>query len=222
MSQEINLLGPQLRRRRGGASSAAVLGPALLAATAIGVGVALFLRHQGGELREQHARNEGAIAQAQEEQRKLSQEVAQLKKDPALDAELSALEKRLVGLQLDLAALSNGAIGDTRGFADFMRALAQQSMDGVWLTGFSVGAAGRDVSISGRALRAELVPVYLRRLGQDPYFAGRTFAALDLTQPRVEPGAGAAAGGAVAFSLMSRPERGPSAGDGPGAGVRAR
>lgn len=208
MSQEINLLGPQFRRTRRSAISAVVLGPVLLLLVALGVGAGLVVRQQEKELAVRHADNDVLIQRAQDEQRKLAHAVSQIKKDPALEAELTGLEKRLLAVQLDLAALDNGAIGETRGFSDFMRALAHQGVEGVWLTSFNVGAAGKDISISGRALRAELVPAYLKRLGQDPYFAGRSFASLDVAQPRTDARAdGARTNTVLAFNLMSRREQ---------------
>lgn len=212
MTQEINLLGPQFRRSRRSVISAAVLGPALLLLVALGLAAGFVVRQQARELTVRHADNDGLIQRAQDEQRKLAQAVSQIRSDPGLEAELAGLEKRLLAVQVDLAALDNGAIGDTRGFSDFMRALAHQGIEGVWLTGFNVGAAGKEISISGRALRAELVPVYLKRLGQDPYFAGRSFAALDVAQPRNEARAeGARTNTALAFNLMSRREQAASA-----------
>lgn len=208
MSQEINLLGPQFRRTRRSALSAVVLGPVLLVLVALGLGAGLVVRQQATQLAARHADNEALIERAQDEQRKLAQAVSQIKKDPALEAELEGLEKRRLAVELDLAALDNGALGETRGFSDFMRALAYQGIEGVWLTGFSVGAAGRDISISGRALRAELVPAYLKRLGQDPYFSGRSFAALDVAQPRADVRAeGVRTSTVLAFNLTSRREQ---------------
>lgn len=212
MTQEINLLGPHLRRRRTSASSAIVLGPVLLLAVVIGLGLGVYFKHQVRDLRARHALAEEDIRKSQEEQRKLAQDVAQIKKDPALEAEAVQLEKRLLAVQLDLAALNDGAIGDTRGFSDFMRALAHQGVDGVWVTGFNVGAAGKDIAISGRALRAELVPAYLKRLGQDPYFSGRTFASLDVAQPPSQPRVDAVSDIGLVFRLLSRRELGSSSG----------
>lgn len=204
MSQEINLLGTQIRRQRRAMNSAVVLGPVLLVAVVAGLGAGMFLKHQARVLREQHAANEDVVKREQDRQRKLAQEVAQLKKDPALEAEAVQIERRLQAIRLDVGALKDGVIGDTRGISDFMHALARQAMDGVWLTGFSVSAAGQNISITGRALRAELVPAYLKRLGQDPYFSGRTFAGLDIMPARGDARAESQGSSALAFNLMSR------------------
>jgi len=206
VTQEINLLGPQFRPRRRTLNSAAYLGPLLIVFAIAGFGFAMFQKHQANTLRKQLAAAEDGLQREQDAQRKLAQEVAQIKKDPALEAEVLQIERRLMAVRLDMSALKEGAIGETRGFSDFMRALAQQSIDGVWLTGFSVGAAGDEISISGRALRAELVPAYLKRLGQDPFFSGRSFAALDIAQSRQDARAEQSGAASLAFSLMSRRE----------------
>lgn len=206
MRQEINLLGTGPRRERRSLNSAVVLGPVLLVALAAGVAGGFFAKYEARTLRGLHAANVQHLQREQDEQRKLAQELAAVKKDPALVAEAAELERRLAAVRLDVEALRDGVIGDTKGFSDFMKALALRGVDGIWLTGFSVGAAGEEIAISGRALRADLVPAYLKRLGQDPYFSGRSFAGLDLAQAR---GDGPAAS-ALAFSLTSKRERAPA------------
>lgn len=215
MTQEINLLGARLRAQRRSLDSAAVLGPVLIVAAAAGLGAGVVLEQRTQSLREQHAANEERLQREQDQQRKLASEISQHTKNPALEAEAARIERRLAAVRQDLGALKDGAGGDVRGISEFMRALAHQGIDGVWVTGFSVGGAGDDISITGRALRADLVPSYLKRLGQDPYFAGRSFAALDIMPARHDARPESAASAPLAFSLMSRRERSAAApGDG--------
>ena len=65
---------------------------------------------------------------------------------------------------------------------NIMRALARQSLAGLWLTGFSVGKGGEEMEISGRALQPELVPSYIHRLTQERALHGRAFDSLSMTQ----------------------------------------
>jgi hypothetical protein len=63
-----------------------------------------------------------------------------------------------------------------------MRALARQSLAGLWLTGFRVGKGGAEMEIIGRALQPELVASYIHRLKQEPAMHGRAFDSLSRTQ----------------------------------------
>jgi hypothetical protein len=85
-----------------------------------------------------------------------------------------------------VALLSSGALGETGGVSPYLRALARQNLNGLWLTGFEL--AGKDMILSGRALRAELVPEYLRRLAREDVMRGRQFAMLSMQEPRAEAG----------------------------------
>jgi hypothetical protein len=81
-----------------------------------------------------------------------------------------------------------------------MRAFARQNLSGVWLTGFTIGADGGEMTISGRALNPDLVPAYIARLNKEPLLQGRKFAQFAVKQTAGEPAAPVAAG------APSRPE----------------
>ena len=55
-------------------------------------------------------------------------------------------------------------------------------MDGVWLTGIQVAEGSGELSLAGRATRAELVPVYLERLRAEEALRGQTFSRLEVTR----------------------------------------
>jgi hypothetical protein len=93
-----------------------------------------------------------------------------------------------------------------------LRALSRQHLDGLWLTGLSIGEAGGDLEIRGRMSSQALLPEYLRRLEREPVFQGRQFAALDMQGSRWQ-GAGSPvpvaenapeAPWTVAFALSTR------------------
>ena len=65
-----------------------------------------------------------------------------------------------------------------------MRALARQSVGGLWLTGFSITNGGNDVTLRGRMLNADLLPRFLGRLGAEKSFEGRGFRSLAIDQPK--------------------------------------
>jgi len=68
------------------------------------------------------------------------------------------------------------------GYTPYFRALSRQSQPSVWITGFSVTAAGSAIEIQGRMSDAALLPGYLAHLNQEPSFKGRQFGRLQLAQ----------------------------------------
>ena len=77
-----------------------------------------------------------------------------------------------------MAVLEGGALGNRDGFARYMQAFSRQALEGLWLTGFSVGGGG-EVAIQGRVVRAELLPAYIQRLNGEPALKGRAFSTLE-------------------------------------------
>jgi hypothetical protein len=91
--------------------------------------------------------------------------------------ELERREKALRGLQA-------GAAGTRTGFADRMAALARQQVDGLWLHGVVFSSDSAHFTLSGSALRAELVPIYLARLANEDALAGASLESFEIRQPR--------------------------------------
>lgn len=177
MSQQINLYNPQLRKQREWLSLPVV---ALAAGAVILMEGALFF-WQGGEradLQQQLAAAQGQARQLQEELGIAGKALAERKANTALakDIELAAdsLKQREDVLRvLDLVKPSGEA-----GFAGYFMAFARQTIEGVWLTGFSI--AQDRMEIHGRMVDGALLPVYIRRLDAESAFRGRRFAALDM------------------------------------------
>jgi hypothetical protein len=63
---------------------------------------------------------------------------------------------------------SSGPILANRGFVGRMTALAHQQVDGLWLTGATFVSGSDSFQLTGGALNADLVPIYLARLMNEP------------------------------------------------------
>lgn len=115
--------------------------------------------------------------------------------------ELLGLERQ-AGLQASLLeTLKSGAIGNTQGYSEYMRAFARQSVRGLWLTGFSINGDGAQIGLHGAAVNPQLVPEYIQRMNREPVMRGKSFAALQMKLPEAvnkQPVAGY-----VEFSLQS-------------------
>ena len=137
---------------------------------------------------------EQSVSQLKAKLQEASQQLAAAKVPVDKDAELSRLQRAVTEREQVLALLEQGSPKEGQGFADYFRGLARQSLPGLWLTGFSLGAGGKGLEIRGRMTDQSLLPEYIRRLNREPVFVGREFAALDVRLPDAPdvPQAGAA------------------------------
>lgn len=71
-----------------------------------------------------------------------------------------------------------------RGFVGRMTALARQQVDGLWLTGATFVSGSGGFELSGGAVSAELVPIYLERLAGEPAIAGTRLQSIEIRQPK--------------------------------------
>ena len=97
-----------------------------------------------------------------------------------------------------LGSFSGAGVSSGNSFGQYLRGLARQSVNGLWLTGVVVGAGGKDVQIRGRTMDRSLVADYVERLNAEKSFAGIGFSGLQMKQgveatPAVIAGAVAAA-----------------------------
>lgn len=126
---------------------------------------------------------------ARSEVQQLGKQLQSHQPDAALTSELAAGQSRLQARTEVLALLRKGMSPDSGNPAEWLRALARQVPPGLWLTGFGVRVNARDadsgaLEIRGRTVDPALIAEYVKRLNAEPAFQGRTFAALDIQQPR--------------------------------------
>lgn len=184
MSAQINLYHPRFLKQR----EVLTLGNVALAAAVL---YALLAAAGGWAWQDAATRKEAAkVAEAQlksakEQVAAATKAAATRKPSPQLIAEAESVEG-LLRRRGDIARLlESGAVGSTGGFSDYLRGFARQAPEGLWLTGFDIGAGGNDMEIRGSMLNPAALPDYIRRLGGEKVFQGRNFAAL--TMNRVDP-----------------------------------
>ncbi|MFP5340856.1 MAG: PilN domain-containing protein [Gammaproteobacteria bacterium] len=185
MSQQINLYNPAFERRRQWLSLN-ILGAALAALVLLFAVAAALTGMRNDALARQERASAGQLAQLKAQASKMTAQVGARQKDPRLLEELGRVQADLDAGAEVLAVLQGGALGNTAGYSEYLRAFARQSFDGLWLTGFSIAGAGHDVTIQGRALRAELVPDYLKRLNRERIMQGRAFSELSMELPKAQ------------------------------------
>jgi len=110
-----------------------------------------------------------------------------------LDDSLRMLAER----QAVLNVIQGSTLGDTKGFSRHMRALARQDVDGLWLTHIVLSALGDKTRLEGRAIRAELIPLYVQGLAAETPFAEQRFHHFQIDSPAEDEGT------ALLFSMDS-------------------
>lgn len=199
MSQQINLLNPSLRKPRDWLAAT----PLAIACCSVLVLVAVVYasaRMQADGLERAAAGQATQLKVGQERLVAVAKTVAARKPNAQLAADLASARTELQGRQAIMAVLDGGAIGDTRGFSDYLRGFARQVPSGLWLTGFTIGAGGSEMEIRGRMLDPATLPEYIHRLNAEPAFQGRSFAALSIQRPEDKTGAQTSAASSAAPS----------------------
>ena len=179
MSQQINLLNPALRKIRDwlvAAPIASFFGVLL----AIVAGAAMLSKTQADHVEQAAERQTTSLKLAQEKLTALAKVAAQTKPNPQIATELASARELLKGREEVMRLLEGGMIGSTGGFAEYLRGFARQTTEGLWLTGFTIGAGGEEMEIRGRMTNPAALSEYIRRLNHERVFQGRSFAALNI------------------------------------------
>ncbi len=185
MSQNINLFSPAFRKQRQVLTLATVvqcLGIMLVAL----FGYQYYLQQKVNGLATELASAEGLLKSQRSHLERLKGKPGATKLDAQLDADIARYENELKLARESVEALKGGAFGNQRGFAEYLRAFSRQSVNGLWLTGFTIAGSG-ELEIRGRVLSPDLVPSYIQRLNQEKVLAGRSFARLEMSRPKAEP-----------------------------------
>lgn len=186
MSQQINLINPDFRRKRE-FFTALMLARAMAVVLVAMAGLYAYNANEGRKLAKGVAMNAALL---ESEKLRLDAVVAKhapRAKSEALEKRVAELEERLKGEQAVLDVLRGGSLGNTEGYSEYLRAFARQTVSGLWLTEFTITGAGMGMAIGGRTLRPDLVPQYIQRLNQEPITQGRAFAALEMQQAKAPP-----------------------------------
>ena len=202
MSQQINLCNPLFRPQKKSFTAAAMAQSLLALAVVLGI----YYGHSSGQVRvlaQQAATLDRQVKSNLEQLRSLPGPAKLPDEEKALDAKAGELEARAAQIELLLAQSAPPALN--REYIEPLRALARQRLEGVWLTNVSLAGESGELSLSGRALDATLVPQYIERLREDPALKGRRFATLDIGEAEVEKG-GKGAARVVTFRLVASAE----------------
>lgn len=209
MSQQINLLNPELRPK----VELLTLNHVALASSLVLMLVLLMAgwgrQREGVELHRLGAQ-EQLMRVAQEQLSQLGAMQASRRISPALERQLAERKAVLESKREVLAALESGDLGQQDGFSGYLGAFARRVPEGLWLTGFDLQEGGQQVLLQGRMRTEPLLPQFIQQMDQEPLLKGRTFAALELNQVLPDPAAPTAVPPHWSFTLggqLSRERR---------------
>jgi hypothetical protein len=185
MSQNINLLGNAFRKQRQLVTLATVAQCLAVVLVALG-GYHYYLQQQVKGLSAELASAEGLLKSQRGYVERLKGGKPAAKPGEQLDADIARYEAELKLAREAVEALKGGAFGNQKGFAEYLRAFSRQSVNGLWLTGFTIAGSG-ELELRGRALSPDLVPSYIQRLNKEQVLAGHSFARLEMNRPKPEP-----------------------------------
>ena len=207
MSQQINLFNPIFLKQKKHFSARTMLQGMLVVVLGV-VGVYALQVYQLGTLRTQERTMR---AQAQQATQQLIT-ASGGKTSKALEDEVKRAEAELRTTQEMSGAVEAEVATGNEGFSRYLAAFARQPVSGLWLTGLTV--AGDDLEVRGRALRPDLLPVFIRKLSREELLKGKGFTAVSVTAKTETPSAGASQPRAtqapqrfVEFSLGTRDKR---------------
>ena len=195
MLQQVNLYEPILRDDQK-LFSASVICVGLCAVAAVLVAISAFsewrtrsLDRQLLALHAQEATQKKLVAQA-------NAIVDLAESHDTIETHLKAMAIELSRRQQALRYLAGGVLTGTgdavpahRGFVGRMTALARQQIDGLWLTGATFVSGSGALELTGGAVSADLVPIYLERLAGEPAIAGTKLQSIEIRQPKKPSGA---------------------------------
>ena len=177
MSQQINLLLPELRPRFDWLAL-----PVVAAAGAAGLLLIALLASAGvmrvNALKENETALRAQLTALQQQVQTLGQRLGARQGDTMLDQQLAAARLAVAQRQDVLNVVAQGDLPSSHAYSGLFEGFSRQVVEGAWLTGFVF--AQKNIEIRGRLTDPALLPVYIGRLNAEPAFAGRRFAALDM------------------------------------------
>lgn len=192
--QQINLFNPELLPQP-------VVFPPWQALAVAGL-VFVLLFGSGLAMKNRAEHTEGSNSQLENQLKQLKQQISEQenllnrrKPDSDLVQQVEQLEEQQKNQQHTLDLLHQTSRDPKTGFAETLRALARQRLEGLWLTEIQLLPGQR--ILAGRLTQPELLPRWLEGLSREASFQGESYQVMEITPPDLPDaaaGTGATAG----------------------------
>jgi len=181
VSQQINLFNPLFLEKKKYFS--AVTMTQAIGLIVLGMAVFyVFAFWQERNLARQIGDSGRAYEQQKQQFAKIAAELSPEKREAQLDQDLKSIEAAIALRRSLMGELGTGGPAGSAGYSEYLRAFARQTVQGLWLTSIQIAEGGGQLTMSGRALQADLVPVLIGRLKQESVLRGRPLEALAITR----------------------------------------
>lgn len=180
MSQQVNLFDAGFRPQTPGFSARTMV-QALAVVLVVAAAFQALYGYQNRSLQALLVQTDKRATDLREQTVRFAKEFTSQGRSTALGDETARVEELMRVRRGLLAGMQSGVGGNVEAYSPYLSALARQTMSGVWLTGIEIGNPSGDLVLKGRVLDSDLVPAYIRRLRQEPPFAGKAIKELRLS-----------------------------------------
>lgn len=189
--QQINLFNPELLPQP-------VVFPPWQGLAVAGL-VFVLLFGSGLAMKNRAEHTEGSNSQLENQLKQLKQQISEQenqlsrrKPDSDLVQRVEQLEEQQKNQQHTLDLLHQASQDPKTGFAETLRALARQRLEGLWLTEILLLPGQR--ALAGRLTQPELLPRWLEGLSRESSFQGESYQVMEITPPDTPDGTAAGTG----------------------------
>lgn len=119
----------------------------------------------------------------------LKAQIIKLQQDKNLASEIAALEQGVIFRREMLASIDPDEDAKAKDFSEHLSGLARQHINGLWFTHIQLHKNGRQIVLQGRTQQPEFLPRFLKKLSNEPVFAGQSFKVLKMNVPEKWQGA---------------------------------
>jgi hypothetical protein len=156
--------------------TAIIISGVIVAVLLAGVGLRTYVESQKAYLESVRAEKNDIEVQVQTLQARFaSQQV-----NPELTAEQERIRHQIASRRVLLSLLDQIEPAQGLGFSAYMRALSEASLEGSWLTGFSINMAERFLTLKGAALSGPEISLMLEEIGNTRAFSGMSVSGLEV------------------------------------------
>ncbi|MGM0525366.1 MAG: PilN domain-containing protein [Pseudomonadota bacterium] len=144
----------------------------------IAVSVSTYVGWQSDKVKQQLERAKQQVSQAQQKQQQQQQQLEQREPSQQLVEQTEQLNKEITAQRQLNTKLAQQQQRQTNTPDQLMEELSDTNLEGLWLTEFSMTSEG--VSLTGRAIKANLLPRWMKRFEQTELLSRSRFAVVDL------------------------------------------
>lgn len=181
MNQQINLFQPIFRKERKVLSFEALvqISGIVIAGLAALYGYGVWSNNQlANDLSSTKKRHDERITMLE----RISREAASHTDGDDVEQEIKRLEAELAAERYIVSILGKDKLGKALGFSEYLEIFSRRVVQGMWIRQFSIVDGGEHMLIKGGALSADLLPLFLQGLSEEPSLAGLEFTVLQMAR----------------------------------------